>query len=179
MIIKKIKEEILYQGNWLNFCKKNGHEYIKRKKCSGIAIIIAVNKDNKIILTEQYRIAVNSFVLELPAGLAGDEAGKEDESILEAAKRELLEETGYQAKSMIKVTQCPVSPGLSNEIITFFYTDDIVKKHKGGGNENENITVHEVSLNELDEYIEQSINKDLLIDSKIYIAQFFIKKFRF
>ncbi len=171
------EEKILYQGNWLNFCKTDNYEYVKRKKCSGVAIIIAVNEDNKLILTKQHRIAVNGQVLELPAGLVGDEENQENESNINAAKRELLEETGYEARSIREVAEGPISPGLSNEVMTFFYTDDIVKKHNGGGNESENITVCEVALSKLDEYIKRSAKQGLLIDSKIYIARYFVEKF--
>ena len=51
-----------------------------------------------MLLVEQHRQQVNQTVLELPAGLVGDLSDRPLEDLEQAAKRELLEETGYQAE---------------------------------------------------------------------------------
>lgn len=171
-------KETLFSGNWLDVVHEQGREYMVRKICTGIAIIIAINDDGKLILTEQYRVPVHGRVLELPAGMAGDEVGKEDERVIDAAKRELLEETGYEAATIRQVAEGPIFSGISSEVMTFFYTDDIKKIGEGGGNESEDITVHEVPLEEVEVYISQKEADGMLIDPKLYMGLYFASKYR-
>ena len=67
-------------------------EYVKH---NGGVCILAINKQGKIAIIQQYRYPVTADVLELPAGKL-----EEGEEPLEAAKRELEEEIGYVAKEM-------------------------------------------------------------------------------
>ncbi len=59
--------------------------------------LIVLTVDAKLLLVEQYRIPVHARTIELPAGLIGDDAGGTGEKQEEAARRELIEETGYAA----------------------------------------------------------------------------------
>ena len=76
-----------------------------------------MTKNDELVLVSQYRIPVDSEVLELPADLVGDDDS--NESIEVAARRELYEETGYSLGSFEEVLTYPISPGLTNEMITF------------------------------------------------------------
>ncbi len=78
-----------------------------RVNATGAALIAAVTVENKLLLVEQYRIPVHARTIELPAGIIGDEPGSSDESNAEAARRELLEETGYAAGRIEAVTTGP------------------------------------------------------------------------
>lgn len=167
----------LFSGDWLDVIKEENREYMVRKICTGIAIIIALNKKNELVLTEQYRVPAGSRVLELPAGMVGDTPEFRDEAPIDTAKRELLEETGYEANSMIQVAEGPISSGISSEVMTFFYTDDIAKKGVGGGDETENITVHTVSLEDVETYLlQQHSQHGVLIDPKVFIGLHFARK---
>ena len=66
----------------------------------------------KILLVEQYRIPVHARTIELPAGIIGDEPGKAGEGHAEAARRELLEETGYEAENVKALTTGPACSGI-------------------------------------------------------------------
>src|SRR6476660_4648772 len=104
-----------YDGKYLQVLKRGKWEYVSRKKITGIVGIIPVTDDGKLILIEQFRMPVGKTVIELPAGLAGDVEGEENEPLVNAARRELLEETGYEAKEMIEVAAGTPSAGLCDE----------------------------------------------------------------
>ena len=77
--------------------------------------MVAVTAENELLLVEQYRPPPNARVIELPAGLAGDDDGAE--TLTDAARRELLEETGYHAGSLVKVAEGPASAGATGCVI--------------------------------------------------------------
>lgn len=78
-----------------------------------VAIVPLVNE--KVLLVEQYRKAIERITLEIPAGTL-----EEGESPEECAKRELIEETGFNASQWDKLTSYFPSPGYSSEIIHIF-----------------------------------------------------------
>ena len=165
--------EILFEGRYLRLIKKGRWEYVERTKVSGIVAILAVTEKRELILVEQFRLPVNRRVIEIPAGLAGDIAGEEDEALAEAAKRELVEETGYEAQVMEYLTDGPPSAGLSTEVVTFFRARGLRKISDGGGDGSENIKVHLVPLAELKRWIATKRQEGCLVDYKIYAALYF------
>src|SRR5690349_16279251 len=102
----------LFKGKFLALVKEGRWEYAERVGATGAAIILAVTPEEKILLVEQYRIPVHATTVELPAGITGDSG--ENESDAEAAKRELLEETGWQAGKIEELTTGPASSGLTS-----------------------------------------------------------------
>ena len=165
----------LAQGKYLRLLEENHWEYVERLGNTGIAILIAVTSEGKLLLTEQFRPPVQKTVIELPAGLAGDMPEQADEDILAAARRELLEETGYIAERFCCVTAGPISAGLSNEVLSFVLAENLTRVGPGGGDESEDILVHEVPLSDVHTWLEDKRSKGLLIDPKIYAALYFVK----
>jgi ADP-ribose pyrophosphatase len=165
--------DVLFEGRFLKVKKKDRWEYVERCKTSGIVAILPITENQEIILVEQFRVPVNQRVIEIPAGLAGDIEGEEDEALAEAAKRELLEETGYEAERMEYLTEGPPSAGLSTEIVTFFRAHGLKKVSDGGGDGSENIQVHAVPLTELENWIEAKRKEGCLVDYKVYAALYF------
>lgn len=88
----------------------------------GAATIIPILPNGNVLMVHQYRHAVKQVFLEFPAG-------KRDphENTLTTAKRELLEETGYQANQMKFLTSIHPVIGYSNEQIDLFLAQDLVK----------------------------------------------------
>jgi ADP-ribose pyrophosphatase len=167
---QSLAAEVLFEGHFLRVKKNDRWEYVERCKTSGIVAILAITDNRELILVEQFRVPVNKRVIEIPAGLAGDIAGKEAETPSEAAKRELLEETGYEAQRMEYLSEGPTSAGLSTEVITLFRAHDLKKVSKGGGDESENIQVHVVPLAELQSWIETRRQEGCLVDYKVFAA---------
>ncbi len=86
------------------------------------AIVPLMNEGEEVLLVEQYRKAVSSPTLEIPAGTL-----EEGESPEECAKRELIEETGFQALKSDKLIEYYPSPGFSSEIIHIFKASGLKK----------------------------------------------------
>ena len=154
---------------------KEGHwEYVDRVNATGAALILAVTAEQKVLLVEQYRIPVHARTIELPAGIIGDEPGRSNESHAEAARRELLEETGYAADRMDALTTGPACSGITSERVTLFHATGLRRTGKGGGVAQEDITVHEVPLAEIIPWLETKAKTGVLIDPKVYAGLFFV-----
>jgi ADP-ribose pyrophosphatase len=90
---------------------------------TGSVVILATLKgrgEPLVLLERQYRHAADSYLWELPAGRID-----QGEKPLGAAKRELLEETGYKAKSWKKILKFHASPGFVAEPMTVFWARDL------------------------------------------------------
>lgn len=164
-----------YTGKFLRVINEQGWEYVERSNCSGIVVIIAVTEDQKLLLVEQFRIPVKKPVIEFPAGLVGDLHENQDELLETAAKRELLEETGYTAAYMNFLIEGPPSAGLSAEILTFFLATGLQKITAGGGDHTESIKVYEIPINDVDAFLTGKQKQGVLIDPKIYSGLYFLK----
>lgn len=165
---------VLFSGKFLEVRKLGRWEYVHRNSATGAAVIVAVTDQGEIILIEQYRIPVGQRVIELPAGLVGDDAGGEDETNATAARRELLEETGFAAREMTQVAHGPPSAGLASEIVTFFIARGLSREHDGGGDEHEEIVVHLVPIGQADAWLTaQERERGVLIDPKVYAGLYF------
>ncbi|TAE81608.1 MAG: NUDIX hydrolase [Alphaproteobacteria bacterium] len=173
-MIKMTEEQILYEGDWLRFCRRGTFEYVRRVRGRAAAIIIAMTEDRHVVLVEQYRHSMDCSALELPAGLVGDEVVTREETILEGAQRELLEETGYEATRMHLMHYGPASSGLSSELMYFCYAEGLVKRHEGGGDATENIIVHHAPLVTIHDYLASAQERGLSIDPKIYLGLYWI-----
>lgn len=158
-------KETLFDGKHLRLVQRGGWEFVERPKVSGIVGIVAITDDRKVVLVEQFRVPVNAFVIELPAGLAGDIDAAED--LLTAARRELLEETGYEAQTLEVITAGTTSAGLCSEIVTLVRATGLTRTTQGGGVEGEQITVHEVPVDDLADWLAEHSRQGRLFDLKI------------
>ncbi len=166
---------ILAEGRHLRLVSRGGWEFAERPHVTGIVVIVAVSPEDNLILVEQYRPPVGRRVIELPAGLAGDVAGAEEEDLSEAARRELLEETGYDAKTFTRLFEGPPSAGMSSELLTFFRAEGLTKVEAGGGDESEDIQIHEVPLEQVRAWLDERIQaNDVYIDPKVFAGLCFV-----
>jgi len=164
----------LHTGKFLALIKEGHWEYVNRVNATGAAVIVAMTAENKILLVEQYRIPVHARTIELPAGIIGDEPGGANESNAQAARRELLEETGYAAANIEQLTTGPSGAGLTSERVTLFRASGLCRAGKGGGVAHEQILVHEIPLSEVAAWLEAKAKTGVLIDPKVYAGLFFL-----
>jgi nicotinamidase/pyrazinamidase len=164
----------LHTSKFLALIKEGHWEYVDRVNATGAALILAVTAEQKVLLVEQYRIPVHARTIELPAGIIGDEPGSSNETHAEAARRELLEETGYDAEQVEALTTGPACSGITSERVTLFRATGLRRTGKGGGVATEDITVHEVALSEITPWLEAKAKTGVLIDPKVYAGLFFV-----
>ncbi|MFT7582962.1 MAG: ADP-ribose pyrophosphatase [Myxococcota bacterium] len=166
--------EVLAEGRFTRLVRKNGWEYVERTNTSGIVLVIALTPENELLLVEQFRPPVNARVIELPAGLAGDIVGQEDEALSIAAGRELEEETGFRAARLEEVARGPLSAGLTTEVVTVFRAYELTRVSDGGGDETEDIVVHAVPLADVPVWLATQTAAGVMLDPKVYAALYFL-----
>lgn len=164
------------EGRFIRLYRHGGWEYTQRANCTGIVVIIAMTEDKNVLLIKQYRPPVKKFCIEFPAGLVNDRGLKTKESMASAAKRELLEETGYKAHKMTKILIGPSSPGSSADLMTMFLAEGLTKSGTGGGDHTEDIQVYEVPLRSVEDWLRQMEKKGCLVDPKVYSGLYFLSK---
>jgi ADP-ribose pyrophosphatase len=86
----------------------------------GSAVMLAMDDKKRILLVRQYRLPADKYLWELPAGKVD-----QGEKPLDAAKRELVEETGYSARKWNKLASFWASPGYVAERMTIFLATDL------------------------------------------------------
>ncbi|PTX96106.1 NUDIX hydrolase [Spartobacteria bacterium LR76] len=160
-----------YEGKYLRIKRSNGWEFVQRTKVTGVVAMLAITDENKVLLIEQFRPPLGKTVVEIPAGLAGDIS--EGEPLVEAARRELLEETGYDAAELEQVFEGPSSAGLTDEVITIFLARELKKAGMGVGDGSEKITLHEIPLAEVDRWLKSRQALGHIVDSRVYTALYF------
>jgi ADP-ribose pyrophosphatase len=167
------EHKIVWEGKFLRV-KVAGHwEYAERPNSPAGIVIVALTPAGNLLLTEQFRIPVGKNVIELPAGLAGDEHYTGEE-LVAAAKRELREETGYEADEWEELAGGPPSAGFSNEIMFFFRGKKLRKVGTGGGAGSEKIIVHEIPLAEVPGWLKKKEGEGASIDPKVYAGLYFV-----
>ena len=138
-----------------------GWLYATRPNATAVVAVLAINEDREVLLVRQHRQPLGTDLLELPAGLVGDD-GDPDEAALTAAKRELEEETGHTAKHWTELGRVASSPGLTDEVVTLFLAQGLTRTGDGGGIAGEDITVVRRPLADLPGEGDQPLDAKLL-----------------
>lgn len=167
--------EVLFNGRWLRLCQRGKWEYAERTNPGGAVILIACTPEDKVIFVEQWREPLRQLAIELPAGLVGDEPGNGEEHLLEAARRELLEETGYRCGRLEHYFTGPSSSGMSTETVAVVHAFDLVREHAGGGVAGENITVHEIPRAEAARWLLDKAASGYAVDPKVFAGLYFLE----
>lgn len=164
-------EEItLYESKWLGLYRIGHWDFVRRPNSDSCVGILAVTDGGEIVLVEQFRIPVGKRVIEIPAGLVGDEEEHRGEALAETARRELMEETGYGAKEIRAILSSPTSAGMTPEFTHLFLATGLSRETEGGGVSGEEITVHLVPLAGLRDFLAAKTAEGLAVDFKIHAA---------
>jgi ADP-ribose pyrophosphatase len=134
----------------------------------GSAVMMAVDKKKRILLVRQYRLPAAMKMWELPAGRLDP-----GENPLKAAKRELIEETGYRARKWSKLAVFYGSPGYVAEKMTIFLATGL-KAGEAHPMDDERIECRWFSSKEIDRMLESG----KILDGKTMIGYLTWKRFR-
>jgi ADP-ribose pyrophosphatase len=157
-------ETVEWAGKFVVAKRRGRWEYAGRARGIRAAVILALDA-GEVILVEQYRVPLGRFCLELPAGLIGDET--EGEDAVASARRELEEETGYEAAQWENLGEYCSSPGMISEGFTLLKATGLTKVGDGGGTEHEDIAVHRVPLDRIAATIAEHRAKGHAIDVRL------------
>ena len=111
--------------------------------------VIALTKDEQVVLIEQFRHGTEEVTLEIPGGIIDSH----EEPII-AAARELVEETGFAAQEIIPLGKSHPNPAIQNNWIYHFLALNCVKIKETAFDEHESIVTKLVSLEEIEQLVE-------------------------
>lgn len=158
--------ETVWQGKWIVAKRQGKWEYVSRARGIQAAVIVAIDAGH-VLLVEQYRVPLGRRCLELPAGLIGDD--HDGDTALDAARRELEEETGYRAAHVEDLGYFHSSPGMVTEGFTLVRATGLTKVGEGGGIGDEEIVVHRVALDDIAAFVAAKRADGLAIDVKLLL----------
>ncbi len=121
--------------------------------------VIAVTKDRKVVLIEQFRHGIEQNILEIPGGMID-----ENEEPETGARRELLEETGYSAEKFIFLGKSHPNPAIQNNLIYHFLAEDCEKLSEVEFDEHESVVTKLFDMDEIENLIEdETITHSLVL----------------
>ena len=138
----------------------------------GASAMVPFSDKNTVILIKQYRHAIGDFIWEIPAGTLAP-----DETPLECAKRELIEETGFSASIWKKMGEITPVPGYSDERIHIFLAANLVSSEQNL-DEGEMLNVHGVMVDNAIEMIHKGIIQDGKTIAGLFMALHWLKEKR-
>lgn len=164
---RESEEQVVWQGRFIATKQRGNWEYVSRARNIRAAVILAIDEEDHVLLVEQYRVPLKRTCLELPAGLVGDSDDNADEVATDAARRELIEETGYDAARMEVVGEFYSSPGMVTESFTLLRAHGLTKVGTGGGVDDEEIITHRVALADIGAFVAARRAEGMAIDVKL------------
>ena len=166
-------KQTLYEGAWLRLVRIGQWESCERTHGQGMAVIvIAVTPDDEVLFVEQFRVPLGARTIEMPAGLVGDDHA--EDTLVDAARRELIEETGWSPGRVDVLLTGPTSSGMSNERIAFVRARELARVGAGGGVDDENIIVHAVPRARAPAWLMQKRAEGYELDLKLWAGLWMI-----
>lgn len=135
------------------------------------ANVVALTKNNQVVLVKQYRHGVQEISLELPGGVV--DAG---ENPLEGARRELFEETGYSVGNIVEVGRIYPNPAIQTNTLYCYLATEAELTGKQHLDEAEEIEVHLASLDEVIEMVQRGNFRHALHVAVLFQALTYLKR---
>jgi ADP-ribose pyrophosphatase len=133
-------------------------------QCSNWANVVAITKDQKIVLIKQFRHGTNSYTIEIPGG-----AINHGEDPLVAAQRELAEETGYTSKNWSLLGMADVNPAFMTNSCLTYLARDVEKTQEQNLDPFEEIEVSLTDKTKIDEMVKKREITHSLVLSAFYL----------
>ena len=165
-----ISTERIYEGKIVNLRRDmvrlpNGKEASREVvEHPGAVAVVPVLPDGRVLLVRQFRHPVARILLEIPAGKL--DAGEDPDA---CALRELEEETGYRAAHWRNLGEYFSSPGMVSESFTLLVAKELTRIGDGGGVDSEDIMVHRISLDAIEDFVAAKRAEGCGIDVRIAI----------
>jgi len=166
------KRELIYKGfytlNRLFFSEKKGKEKYNREQFvtpNSVGVLLFNTCLKKIILVKQFRIGPEKELIEVVAG----KIEHDEKKPMETAKREVLEETGYQVDNIKYIHGFHPCPGPVSEYMELYFAECSEKISKGGGVDSEHETIEIIEMEPM-EFVDFIFH-----DAKSIIAQQWFK----
>ena len=140
-------------------------------ECPDWVNVIALTKENEVVLIEQYRQGSEEITLEIPGGMIDD-----DEEMENAARRELLEETGFEAGEFINLGKSRPNPAIQNNWMHHYLALDCEKTRETAFDEHESVVNKLVPLAEIKNLIERGEITHSLVHAGFYFLDLMQKK---
>ncbi len=128
--------------------------------------VVAFDDKNRVLITRQYRHGIQSVIYGLPTGFAESS----DKSILKSARRELIEETGYDAKKFVKAGVVYPNPAVQNNQVHTFAAFDIKKIKEPDIDPSEKISTEFVTVKKLLKMIDDGIFSHALHVAGVFVT---------
>ena len=136
----------------------------------GAVLIVPVVDDSTLLMIEEYCVGTEDYQLLMPKGRID-----KNEGILQAANRELMEETGYGAKKLHHLHSMSIAPGYLGFITHIVIAEDLYEK-KLEGDEPEPLGLHKVNIHQIDSLLlKQNLTEARSIAS-LYMARDYLMK---
>ncbi len=149
--MKVERSEIVFQGRFIrvrrDYNERGVWESVELDGHTKTAIVIALTENGEVVLEKHYRFPVDSYVIELPAGLVDDEDPEE------CARRELLEETGYEARKLIPLFRGVICQGLTKMEAHYFYAPNVRRVADQNLEPTEDIEILLVPKEQIDDFL--------------------------
>lgn len=110
--------------------------------------VIALTRENEVVLIEQFRHGIGQITLEIPGGMVD-----EGENPQTAAQRELLEETGFSADEFVLLGKSHPNPAINNNLVYHYLAVDCEKTRETSFDDHESVVTKLVSLDNVDELV--------------------------
>lgn len=128
--------------------------------------VLAFDSEKRVLITKQYRHGIRELIYGLPTGFAEET----DASMLESARRELIEETGYDSNDIVEIGKLFPNPATQNNTVNCFVAFNIYKKTEPEYDPSERIEVEFVTIKNLLKMIDNGTFSHALHVAGIFLA---------